>query len=78
MNRGMAKGGMKKFKEGILDLDMAIQLKFDYSTAYINRAAVKFASGDRKGACKDLERADGLNNEKAYELIQKYCKSEKR
>ena len=55
---------------------MAIHLKFDYSTAYINRAAVKFASGDKTGACKDLTHADGLNNEKAYDLLQKYCKDE--
>lgn len=73
MNRGTAHGGLKKFNEAMRDLDMAITIKFDYSPSYINRASIKFATGDKKGACKDLEKADGLNNEKAYPLIQKYC-----
>ncbi len=73
MNRGIAKGSMKKFDDALKDLNMAITLRFNYSAAYINRAAVKMASGDKKGACKDLQKADGLNDEKAYPLIQRYC-----
>jgi tetratricopeptide (TPR) repeat protein len=65
---------MKNFAGALEDLDLAIKLKFDYSPAYINRASIKFASGDKKGACKDLEKAEGLNNEKAFNLIEKYCK----
>ena len=75
-NRGLAKGQMKNFAGGIEDLDLAIKIKFDYSPAYINRALVKYMSKDKKGACADLHKADGLNNAKAYELLEKYCKSE--
>ena len=75
-NRGLAKGLAKNIAGGLEDLDLAIKIKFDYSPAYINRALVKYMSKDRKGGCKDLKKADGLNNAKAYELIQKYCKEE--
>lgn len=75
-NRGLAKGQMRNFNDGLADLDLAIKIKFDYSPAYINRAVVKYMNKDKKGACADLHKADGLNNAKAYELIEKYCKSE--
>ncbi len=75
-NRGLAKGQMRNFNEGLEDLDLAIKIKFDYSPAYINRAVVKYMNKDKKGACADLHKADGLNNAKAYELLEKYCKSE--
>lgn len=77
MNRGTAQGAQKNYKSALEDLDMAIKLKFDYSSAYINRALVKYVSGDKKGGCKDLEKADGLNNEKAPGLLEQYCKDMK-
>ena len=73
MNRGTAKGAMKNYTGALEDLDLAIKLKFDYSSAYVNRALVKYASHDKKGACKDLEKADALNNEKASSLLEQYC-----
>ncbi len=66
--------GLNKFKEALQDLDYAIKLKFDYASAYVNRAAVKYAIKDRRGACKDLEKADALGDQMAYPLIQEYCK----
>jgi hypothetical protein len=39
----------------------------------VNRALVKYANHDKKGACKDLEKADALNNEKASSLLDQYC-----
>jgi hypothetical protein len=29
---------------------------------------------DKHGACDDLEKADGLGNEMALRLVEKYCK----
>jgi tetratricopeptide (TPR) repeat protein len=76
MNRGTAKGAMKNYTGALEDLDACIKIKFDYSTAYVNRALVKYANHDKKGACKDLQQADALNNEKAADLLDKYCKDE--
>lgn len=75
-NRGLAKGQLKNYNGALEDLDLSIKIKGDYSPAYINRAMVKYMNKDRKGGCADLRKADVLNHPKAYELLQKYCKSE--
>lgn len=72
--RGLAKGENKQFVEGLKDLDYAIKLKFNYGAAYVNRAALKFASKDKRGACQDLEKADSLGDTMAFKLIEQYCK----
>jgi tetratricopeptide (TPR) repeat protein len=72
--RGLAKGSNKQVVEGIKDLDYSIKLKFDYSTAYVNRAALKMASKDKRGACDDLQKADSLGNAMAPQLFEQYCK----
>ncbi|HXB39026.1 MAG TPA: tetratricopeptide repeat protein [Bacteroidia bacterium] len=71
--RGTAKGGLKQYIEALKDFDYAIKLKFNYPSTYVNRAAVKMASKDRKGACEDLTKADQLGSDVAYKLIQQYC-----
>lgn len=72
--RGVAKGGNKMYTEALKDLDHAIKLKFDYAGAYVNRAAIKMAIKDKRGACADLTKADGLGDEMALKLVEKYCK----
>ncbi len=72
--RGMAKAGNKQNVEGLKDIDYSIKLKFDYAAAYVNRAAIKFAGKDVRGACDDLNKADTLGDKMAYQLIDKYCK----
>ncbi|MDI1353443.1 MAG: tetratricopeptide repeat protein [bacterium] len=72
--RGVAKGGNKQYVEALKDLDFSIKLKFDYAAAYVNRAAIKMASKDKRGACADLEKADGLGDELAIKLIEQYCR----
>lgn len=72
--RGIAKGENKMFNEGLKDLDYAIKLKFDYAAAYVNRAAIKMALKDKRGACEDLTKADGLGDEMALQLVERYCK----
>jgi tetratricopeptide (TPR) repeat protein len=71
--RGAAKGGLKQYTEALKDLDYAIKLKFDYPSTYVNRASIRMASKDRKGACEDLQKADQLGSSVAYRLIQQYC-----
>jgi tetratricopeptide (TPR) repeat protein len=72
--RGLAKGSNKQIVEGIKDLDMAIKLKFDYSAAFVNRAALRMAAKDKRGACEDLQKADSLGNDMAPGLFEQYCK----
>lgn len=72
--RGMAKAGNKQLVEGLKDINYALKLKFDYAAAYVNRASIKFASKDKRGACEDLSKADTLGDAMAYKLIDQYCK----
>ena len=72
--RGVAKGESKQFVEALKDFDYSIKLKYDYAAAFVNRAAVKFASKDKHGACDDLNKADSLGDEMAIKLIETYCK----
>ena len=76
--RGVAKGGNKQYVEALKDLDYSIKLKFDYPAAYVNRAAIKMASKDKRGACEDLGKADGLGDEMAVKLYEKYCRDTQR
>jgi tetratricopeptide (TPR) repeat protein len=76
--RGVAKGGNKQYVEALKDLDYSIKLKFDYPAAYVNRAAIKMASKDKRGACEDLGKADGLGDEMALKLYEKYCRDRQR
>ncbi|MBL7913109.1 MAG: tetratricopeptide repeat protein [Bacteroidia bacterium] len=72
--RAVAKSENKAFQEALKDYDMALKLKFDYADAFYNRAATKMAIKDKYGACEDLNKADGLGNEHAAQIIDKYCK----
>lgn len=72
--RGVAKGELRQFVEALKDFDYSIKLKYDYSGAFVNRAAVKFASKDKHGACDDLNKADSLGDNMAIQLIEAYCK----
>ena len=71
--RGTAKGGLKQFVEALKDFETSLKIKFNYPPTYVNRAAVRMASKDRKGACEDLNKADQLGSDVAYKLIQQYC-----
>lgn len=72
--RGVAKSENKAFQEALKDYALALKLKFDYADAFFNRAATKMAIKDKFGACEDLNKADGLGNEQAAKIIDKYCK----
>jgi len=73
MNRGLAYAGLGKNKEALADMNKAVELKFDFSPIYINRALVKFKMRDKDGACADLRKAQSLNNGKADALLNEYC-----
>lgn len=72
--RGVAKAGLKQYVEALKDYNASIKIKFDYASAYVNRAATKFASKDKHGACEDLKKADSLGDELAVKLVDTYCK----
>ena len=48
-------------------------LKPNFAEAYISRGLAKYGSGDKKGACLDLNKAEKLGYLRAYDLIKQYC-----
>lgn len=72
--RAIAKSENKAFQEALKDYEVALKLKFDYADAYYNRAATKMAIKDKHGACDDLNKADGLGNVHAAQIIERFCK----
>ncbi|MEO8868494.1 MAG: tetratricopeptide repeat protein [Bacteroidia bacterium] len=74
--RGTAKGGLKQNIEALKDFDLCIKIKLDYPSVYVNRAAIKMASKDKRGACEDLNKADQLGSDIAIKYIQQYCKDD--
>mgnify|MGYP001158775770 FL=1 len=56
-NRCWAKYKLGKFKKALIDCDQALLLNPKDSYAYDSRGDVKFALGDKKGACSDYKNA---------------------
>ena len=73
-NRGMLRNVLKNYNGAIQDFTKAIEINPNYSEAYLSRGASKFILKQNTSACLDLKKASKLGNEKANELINKYCK----
>lgn len=56
------------------DFTKAIALKSDYGDAYYGRAVARFKSGDKTGACSDIQMAVKLKVKGAEEQISDICK----
>lgn len=75
-NRAILKASLlKNYKEAINDFTRAIEIKPDYSDAYLGRGSSKLELRDLQGACSDWKKAADLGNKKAVTLILRYCSS---
>jgi len=63
----------KDYNEAIICFNTAINILPNYFNAIRNRADVKVALGDKKGACEDLKLAASLGDAKAAEFIKLLC-----
>ncbi|MBI2967799.1 MAG: tetratricopeptide repeat protein [Bacteroidetes bacterium] len=73
-NRGNAKFGLKDYKGAIADYDKTISLNNEYSTAYYQRALVRFAMGENLAGCEDMKMAKKYNCPGANDEFKKNCK----
>lgn len=73
MNRGNCFVMVNDYKSAINDYSKVISLSPERSDAYYNRGAAYHYAGDKK-ACDDWRKAQSLGNQKAGEMINKYCK----
>ncbi|MBK7381579.1 MAG: tetratricopeptide repeat protein [Ignavibacteriales bacterium] len=73
-NRGVAKKNLEDYRGAIQDYNKAIDLNPNCAEAYNNRGIAKYQLEDKSGACLDWSKAGELGDDKAYDMIRKYCK----
>jgi len=74
--RGMSKYHLKDLKGAINDYDTAVNLIPNFGEVYDMRGVAKAELGDKVGACEDWNKAFEMGFNKAFDLIDKYCKEE--
>ena len=73
-NRGNAKNNQKDYSGAISDYNKAIEINPNYAETYYYRGIAKINISQKNSGCLDLSKAGELGYEKAYEMINKYCK----
>jgi tetratricopeptide (TPR) repeat protein len=72
--RGLAKAGINKWDEAILDYNLAIKYDPNYAKAYLLRGLAYINQSKQDLGCLDLSKAGELGATEAYDEIKKYCK----
>ncbi len=73
-NRGTSYGHMQQIDAAISDFSRAIEIKKEYADAYFNRGIMRLQNRDTSGACSDFSAAAAFHQERAIELIMKFCR----
>ena len=79
MNRGLAYHNNEKYRQAVLDFDMAIKLDPKLAVAYVYRGGANFKAGNVDQAIVDYERAIAVNPKEAmayYSLARIYSLKE--
>lgn len=71
--RGCVKVNEKKYKEGIVDFEKAVELKPDYADAYFNIGKVYFLLNDEDKACEYFKLADKYGRPNLEDYLRR-CK----
>ena len=69
--RGCAKINEQKYKDAILDLEKAIELKPDYADAYFNIGRTYFLLNDEEKACEYYKLADHYGRPNLEDYLRK-------
>lgn len=67
---------IEKYKEALPDLDRVIELDKTTPNALTLRGQLRYASGNRNGACDDFSAAKVIGDKQADNYIAKFCNSE--
>ena len=70
---GVANYKLRKYQEAIINYSKAIELKPDFSDAIMQRGVALLMLNDLNACCSDFRYAESLGNQKAAELVKKYC-----
>ena len=73
-NIGLSLAQLKKYNEALTYFNRAIEKNPASAYAYGNRGTLFYQTGDKDKACADWQRSAELGNERAYQILSKYCK----
>jgi len=76
-NRATISLKKNRFSSAIIDYSYAIQLKPDYTAAYVNRGISLFQAGKKDDACTDWKSAMDAGSGEATEYWERNCKVKK-
>jgi tetratricopeptide (TPR) repeat protein len=72
--RGIVFAALEKSEQALDDLTMSLDINPYQPELYLVRAQLRLNNGDTEGACHDWNKALGMGNAKAADLLYKYCK----
>ena len=72
--RGFAKQELADKLGAIQDYTQAIKLNPQYAVAYLHRGITNLALGVQEAGCMDLREADALGEDRAKDILNKFCK----
>ena len=64
---------LKDYNDAITQFSYAIEIKDNYTEAYLNKADAEIKSAKTQNACLDLNKAKELGDKEAEKLIKKFC-----
>jgi tetratricopeptide (TPR) repeat protein len=63
-----------RVQEALTAYNAAISVDKEYADAYLSRGSLRLVGNQKNSACSDFKIAKSLGDEKAEELIKKYCR----
>lgn len=72
-NRAFVHAKLRRMQDAIKDYDWAIKIDSDFAAAYFNQGLMLLYLKDTAGACSAFSKAGEKGEERAYNLIKKYC-----
>ena len=73
-NRAWSKYEIGKYKEGLKDVDISINLNSKYSNSFFTRSLIKYKIGDYEHACDDMKKSILLGGTFSKEWLEEQGK----
>ena len=73
-NIGLSLAKLEKYNDALAYFNKAIEVDPGSASAYGNRGTLYYQTGNKQKACADWQRSAKLGNERANQILLKYCK----
>ena len=73
-NIGLSLAKLEKYNDALAYFNKAIEINPGSASAYGNRGTLYYQTGNKQKACTDWQQSAKLGNERANQILLKYCK----